>query len=159
MKTLIKIFLASSMVFSAQSFAFDHTDSLETVKQKLPQLDCSKDVDDCRYYSAIEHIAYLKACPVALNKKIKAPDTSKEDAKQIAELLDNWTAIQDPKIRQAIFAKSNPFRDAMEEMTLDYLHKIPINELSIECTRIGVILENKNPEDMSDILQGTKNYR
>ena len=159
MRWLVSIFWAAGVFFSSQSLAFDIKDSLDEVIEKISQLDCSKDVDDCRYYGAIEYLSFAWACPVAYNEKTKTPEKIKDDEKLISKMVDDWQAIQDPKIKKALFAKSNPFRDAMNKETLRYLRAIPVGEVAIECTRVQYIQENKNPEDMSELLRGTKNYR
>lgn len=161
MKNSIKYIMTIIFVFiSNKSFAFDYTDTVEMAKDKLMKTDCSIISDECRYYAALEYVAFAKACGVVFSNKTKGTEKDiKEFDIQVSSLLENWKAIEEPKMHVAVLSENNPFKQYLNRVVLEYLMDISMTDLGIECSRIGLIKENKNPEHMSELIQATKNKK
>lgn len=155
----IKNFLAFVLaVTSIQAFAYDSTDSFEVARNKLLNTDCSVSPNDCRYYAAIEYVAFANACLIAFDYKFKSK-VSEEEVSQVNSWIENWKAIEEPEMHNAVLNKNNPFKEKITKDTIKYLKNSPVDDVGIECTRLTAIKENQMPEGMSDLIVGTKNYK
>lgn len=132
-------------------------DSYKVAMQKIKKTNCAEDLQSCRYYAAVEFVAYAQACLYAKEYKFKTP-TSKEDISDMKYLLENWKAIEEPAIHKAVLYDKNDFKNKLTQKTADYLIKLPVNDLNIECSRIGFIKDQDNPEEMSEVLKDTKSF-
>lgn len=132
-------------------------DSYKVAEEKLKKTDCSENKNNCRYYAAIEYVAFSQACLYAIEYKFKEP-TRQEDIIEIKNLLKNWKAIEEPNLHKAVLYDENDFKNKLTQQISDYLIKLPVDDIGIECSRIGLIKEQANPEEMSDLLKVTKNF-
>jgi thiamine pyrophosphate-dependent acetolactate synthase large subunit-like protein len=155
----MKYVLAFMIYFvSLQGFAYDSTDSFEVARNKLLNTDCSVSQNDCRYYAAIEYVAFANACLVAMEYKFKSK-VSEEEIQEVNSWIENWKAIEEPQMHSSVLSKSNPFKEKILKDTITYLKNSPVDDVGIECTRLAAIKENQMPEGMSDLIAGTKNYK
>lgn len=161
MKKCIQYIIAMMMALvTTQSFAYNPNDSYEVAKEKLSKTDCSISSTDCRYYAAIEYVAFAKACPIAFAYKTKGTNEEiKEFDIMVNELINNWKAIQDPTMNQAVLSNHNPFKEKTTKDLISYLKGSPIDDVGIECSRIGLIKDNKMPEETSDLIATTVNFK
>lgn len=161
MKKYLKYIMTVILVLIAnQSFAYDPTNTFEVARQNLVKTDCSISPQECRYYAAIEYVAFAKACGIAFFYKRKGKESDLEDFdKQVNVLIENWEAIKEPQMHEAVLSKNNPFREQTTNSIIDYLKSSPLDDISIECSRVGAIKENQIPEEVSDLIQATLNYK
>jgi hypothetical protein len=154
---LKKIIFTFLMVLS--SFAYAYDPSLEPKKsmEDLAKLDCSKSLQECRYYSAVEYVAFFSGCRSVLGK-YEGRTITDDDWKESTDILNKWSIWKDEKLHNAVMIANNPLKERLTKDITAYLFRIPAHEAFMECERITQVKTNKNPEDMSDILQHTKNY-
>lgn len=145
------------MAFSATAYAYDPamdpTKAIETIKS----IDCAKSIKECRYYAAVEYVAFYSGCRSVI-EKYEHREVSDEEWKKNAGILENWSIFLDPKLNKAVLKSENPLRTRWTTEVTLYLLKIPAQEAAMECERIPLIKDNVKPEDMSDVLQESKNY-
>lgn len=137
---------------------YDSHDSYKVAIEKLKKTDCAENLQNCRYYAAVEYVAFSQACMYAFEYKFKEKAT-KEDIHEIKELLEHWKAIEEHNMHKAVLYDNNDFKDKLTQKTADYLVSIPVDDMGIECSRIGLIKEQANPEETSDILKATVNFK
>lgn len=159
MKKSLSLIICSLLLTSSMSVeAFDKNDSYEDVIKKIKTIDCAKDAMECRYFSAIEYVSFVKQCPLAFEYKFKTHEGLDQFNERVKNDLENWQAISEPHMHEAVLSDNNHFRTGLEKKILAYLKTVPADDLAIECSRIALIEQNKDPENMSDILKGTLNY-
>lgn len=157
-KMIKNVLLTTMLLVTTQVFAFDKADSVEKVEKSLQKTDCAKDLNECRYLAAIEYVAFNNACLLSFQDKFHTP-LSKEDLEKTRDALENWTAISDLRMQDAVLSNDNVLRIAIQKDLVSYLEKGTADDWSIECTRINFIAQNHNPEEMSEILNKTLNYK
>lgn len=121
MKKIYQYVLFLTLSFTSMlSFAYDPQDSYEVALEKLQKTDCSVSPDECRYYAALEYLAFAKACQVAFEYKFKMV-TSQKDLDTIHSIINQWKAIEEPKMHEAVLSKNNPFKERITQETIEYL--------------------------------------
>jgi hypothetical protein len=156
--TILKQFIFT-ILMALSSVAYASDPSLEPKKamEALAKVDCAKSLSECRYYAAVEYVAFFSGCRAVLGKYEgrKIPD---EDWKESTDILNNWNIWKDEKLHNAVMKAHNPLKDRLTKDITAYLFRIPAQEAFMECERIAIVKDNKEPEHMSDILQSTLNY-
>jgi len=147
------------MGITSLAYANAYEPSLEPKKamQQLANTDCSKSLNECRYYAAIEYVAFFSGCRAVLGKYENRKITD-EDWKEPNEILKNWEIWKDEKLHHAVIKADNPLREKLTKDISAYLMRIPAHEAMMECERIGLVKGQENPENNSDILQHTIKY-
>lgn len=159
MKKFSQYLLLIALSFTSMlSFAYDPKDSYEVSLQKLQKTDCSVSPAECRYYAALEYLAFAKACQLAFEYKLKTVTTQK-DLDTINEWINKWKAIEAPKMHEAVLSSKNSFKERLIQDTTEYLKKGTSTDMGIECGRLALIKENGIPEEMSDLIRATINYK
>lgn len=162
LKKALVVAIVSSV--SCVSFASDNDnnyntqDSYQVAMEKLKKTDCSENIQNCRYYAAVEYVAFAQACLYGFEYKFKQP-TSKQDIIEIKNLMEHWKAIEEPTMHKAVLYDKNEFKDTLIQKVADYLITVPADDMGNECSRIALIKDQDNPEYMSDILKATKNFK
>lgn len=147
-------------LISSQSFAYDPNDSFDVARGKLLKTDCSVNLQECRYYAAVEYVAFAKGCGIALMYKNRGTEKDlKEFDYLVNAWIENWKAIEEPQMHKSVLSKNNPFKEKITKDVIDYLKGSPIDDVSIECSRIQSIKEQENPEEVSDLITTTVNYQ
>jgi hypothetical protein len=126
--------------------------------QSLGTLDCSKDREQCHYIAAFEVAAYFDACPTAIARKFNSPDADGAELVLIDGWLANWKDLDTPQLKAAVLDKNNPLRLYLKDQTLDYLASIPVDDVGLECSRLGMVKEGQTAVSMSDLLRHTKDF-
>lgn len=160
MKKWIKLIAVTSMLLIAnQSFAatFDKNDTMEQAKTKIKSTDCLISPIECRYYAAVEYVAFNNACLNSFEEKLNTT-ISQQDKQKFQNSLEKWEAINEPKMHEEVLSQKNVLRIGIEKNVTFYLKEMGVNDWSRECIRMDFIEGNKNPEEMSDILTATINY-
>ena len=124
----------------------------------LKQLDCSKDSESCRYYATLEYVAIAQLMRVSIEKQ-GGKKVTDEEWKPIQDIIDNWHIWKDPKLKHAVLETPNPFLEGIKSNFLVYLNTVTPRESRPEFERIGLMKDQVNPEEHSQILLATKNYK
>jgi hypothetical protein len=160
--TLIRA--ARSAVFSgllaigALAHAYDAAEPASEALKRVATLDCSTQHNECRYFAALEYIAFARSCPAAIANKFHLPQEEQKDAADVEKYIREWSALNTPDLKAAVLSPDNKLREFLEQTTTQYLAGLPSDDLGIECARIGAIKRGELPEYTSDLLAQTKNY-
>jgi hypothetical protein len=152
-KTIFTILLT----LSSLAYAYDPSMEPKQAMNELNKIDCAKFLSECRYYAAVEYVAFFSGCRAVVSK-YEGREITDEDWKESTDILNKWSIWKDKKLYSAVMKTSNPLKERLTKDITAYLFRIPANEAFMECERITQVKADKNPEDMSDILQHTKNY-
>ncbi|MFP3637706.1 hypothetical protein [Paraburkholderia sp. SIMBA_054] len=156
MKILGTAAVSIAILSSVDAHAFDPLEAPAAAIERLKTIDCSTQPDECRYFAAVEAASFVDACPVAFGHKFSELDHSAD--KELASLLDDWTALTPATLRAAVLSPQNKLRRYLAGKAIDYLSDLPSDDLGIECSRLGLIKHGDSPEDMSEILKLSKNF-
>lgn len=159
MRLSLRILALGLFIINSACAAAPYNTDPTKMKSELVSTDCSVDVETCEYYAAAETASYFYACPKAFNKKFPG-SVSKEDEAMISSWLNNWYVMKKPELKAALTDPANKVVTTLRKAILENLISGPADDMGIECSRLGMVQEdlNKPAEDMSDVLQGTKNY-
>lgn len=137
--------------------AFDPAQPPHEAVATLVTKDCQVDVEDCRYFAAMESAAYFDACLKMWEVRYKEKGSAEETA-QLRSWLPRWSALNTPAIKQAVLDPENPLRQMLADALFEYLMRTSNESASLECARLGSVMEDKAPELTSELLRATKNY-
>jgi hypothetical protein len=154
-KTARAAFALAMATVSLGTQAYETNEPAKAALSHLTSIDCSVQATECRYYAAVETVAFVHECPLALAQKFK---DKVQPTPKLESALANWRALDSANLKTSVLSPDNKLRLGLERDTSKYLSKLSADELGIECSRIQTVLQNKLPEGESDILQGTKNY-
>lgn len=154
LKQIIFVILMSLTTFS---YASDPALEPKKAMEELSKVDCAQSISECRYYAAVEYVAFFSACRTGFGK-IQKNKVTDEEWKEIDEVLKNWKIWQDEKLHYAVMKAENPLREKLTKDITAYLLRIPQGEIGMECTRIALVKDQQEPEHNSDILQDTIKY-
>lgn len=145
------------MALSSCAYASDPSLEPKKAMEELSKVDCAKSLSECRYYSAIEYVAFFSGCRSVL-EKYEGRKITDEDWKESNDILNKWNIWKDEKLHNAVMKAHNPLKDRLIKDITAYLVRIPAHEAFMECERIELVKAQQEPEHNSDILQSTKNY-
>jgi hypothetical protein len=140
---------------STNANAYDATEQAKAALDRLATVDCATQPGECRYFAAVETVAFVQVCPSAFAQKFHM---GVEGLPELKSALQKWPALEPAELKAAVLAPHNDLRRYFELTAYDYLVTLPADELGIECSRINVVLDGVLPEKGSDILKTTKNY-
>ncbi len=152
-----RIIFTTLMALTSYTQAYDPSLEPKKAMEQLSKIDCSKSVAECRYYAAIEYVAFFSGCRAVVGKYENRKITD-EDWKEPTEFLNNWNIWKDEKLHHAVMKAENPLRERLTKDISAYLMRIPAHEAMMECERISLVKDQQNPEHNSDILQHTIKY-
>lgn len=155
MQSVIGWFLAGAAM---SAYAFDPATPAQTALETLKNTDCQVDAKTCHYFAAVETAAYFDVCPDMLTKKIKGTSYTPEQRAQMKDWLTNWSALDSEELKRVVLAPNNVLRQYLADDAQKYLLSIPAEEVSIECSRLGFTKQGAEAEDMTDVLQMSKNF-
>jgi hypothetical protein len=146
------------LVIGDIAHAYDASEPANEALEHMATLDCAAQHEDCRYFAALEYVAFARTCPAAIAKKFRLTQEEQKATRDVEENIKEWTALDTPGLKAAVLSPGNKLREFLEQTTAEYLAGLPSDDLGIECARIGVIKRGELPEYMSDLLAQTKNY-
>jgi len=70
--------------------AYDPLEAADDAVKHVPTLDCSRQQDQCRYYAALEYVAFARGCPAAYAKKFgHSPQSQQENSSRVETYIQN----------------------------------------------------------------------
>jgi hypothetical protein len=154
---LKKIIFALLAIWSISASAYDPNITSTKALEQIKQIDCSNALKECRYYAAVEYIAFFESCKNTIASERHNPVTAKENA-NYNKVIQNWGIFKDPLLKYAVLQAPNLLKDKLIHDTTSYLKTISQDEKRQECSRFGIAKNNGNPENNSEILQLSRNY-
>lgn len=153
-----KAIFGMMVALSVSAHAYDPNLDAKQAMEELKKIDCSKSLNECRYYSTIEYLSFFNGCQNIISKKM-GREFEPEEKKEFNDILAKWSILKDEKLKNAVLEAKNPLKEKLNGDIAKYLERIPTHELMMECERVGLISKDAKPEEMSDILQKTINYQ
>lgn len=155
-----KVILLITALVSWPTYSFVYSQDPDSALAGIKELDCKKDVGDCRYYSSVEIASYFDSCPSALGDRLKNFDktTERELNNLYQGMLKDWLLSDSVVLADSVLHQENKLRHHLSSYTKEYLAGLPTKKIISECNKVARAVNGEPAENMSELLRTTKNY-